>query len=118
MGPRQAMYYLKSSESFIMQVWDYVGDGYVHRLVQSHHDGKLVEVPSPDPRASQRGQRQCIGGASGPRQEGRGVKGQLSTPVATASGLMESVDEEHSMHDDINMLEVVLDFLWTSLPLC
>lgn len=29
------------------RVWDYAGDGYVHRLVQSNHDGKLVEVPSP-----------------------------------------------------------------------
>lgn len=30
-----------------MQVWDYAGDGYVHRLVQSKGDGKLVEVPAP-----------------------------------------------------------------------
>ena len=29
------------------QVWDYASDGYVHRLVQSKTDGKLVEVPSP-----------------------------------------------------------------------
>jgi hypothetical protein len=29
------------------QVWDYVGDNYVHRLIQSKTDGKLVEVPSP-----------------------------------------------------------------------
>lgn len=29
------------------RVWDYVSDGYVHRLVQSKTDGKLVEVPSP-----------------------------------------------------------------------
>ena len=26
-------------------VWDYVGDAYVHRLVQGETDGKLVEVP-------------------------------------------------------------------------
>jgi len=26
-----------------------VGDGYVHRLIQSNADGKLVEVPSPAP---------------------------------------------------------------------
>ncbi|XP_013412070.1 BRCA1-associated protein [Lingula anatina] len=26
------------------RVWDYVGDGYVHRLVQNKTDGKLVEV--------------------------------------------------------------------------
>lgn len=29
------------------RVWDYAGDGYVHRLVQSKSDGKLVEVPGP-----------------------------------------------------------------------
>lgn len=29
------------------RVWDYVGDGYVHRLIQSKTDGKLVAVPSP-----------------------------------------------------------------------
>ena len=28
------------------RVWDYVGDGYVHRLIQSEADGKLVELPS------------------------------------------------------------------------
>eukprot|EP00891_Asterochloris_glomerata_P002835 jgi/Astpho2/2835/Aster-00995 len=31
------------------RVWDYASDGYVHRLVQSKSDGKLVEVPSPGP---------------------------------------------------------------------
>ncbi len=30
-------------------MWDYVGDNYVHRLIQSKTDGKLVEVPSPAP---------------------------------------------------------------------
>jgi len=25
-------------------VWDYVGDNYVHRLIQSKTDGKLVEL--------------------------------------------------------------------------
>lgn len=28
------------------RVWDYAGDGYVHRLIQSKPDGKLVELPS------------------------------------------------------------------------
>ena len=34
------------------RVWDYARDGYVHRLVQSKTDGKLVEVPSPAPSSS------------------------------------------------------------------
>lgn len=35
------------------RVWDYVGDNYVHRLVQNQDDGKLVEIShpgSPEPR--------------------------------------------------------------------
>lgn len=34
------------------RVWDYVGDGYVHRLIQNKTDGKLVEIPTPDGRQS------------------------------------------------------------------
>ena len=26
------------------RVWDYAGDGYVHRLIQNNDDGKLVEM--------------------------------------------------------------------------
>lgn len=29
------------------RVWDYAGDGYVHRLIQNKTDGKVVELPSP-----------------------------------------------------------------------
>eukprot|EP01122_Echinamoeba_exundans_P013362 TRINITY_DN5827_c0_g1_i2.p1 TRINITY_DN5827_c0_g1~~TRINITY_DN5827_c0_g1_i2.p1 ORF type:complete len:509 (+),score=108.60 TRINITY_DN5827_c0_g1_i2:48-1574(+) len=29
------------------RVWDYAGDGYVHRLIHNKTDGKLVELPSP-----------------------------------------------------------------------
>lgn len=29
------------------RVWDYVGDNFVHRLVQNKGDGKLVEGRSP-----------------------------------------------------------------------
>ncbi len=42
-----------------VQVWDYASDGYVHRLIQSKTDGKLVEVPSPAP-----AQREDTGAAS------------------------------------------------------
>ena len=30
------------------RVWDYVGDAYVHRIIQSKSDGKLVELPAAD----------------------------------------------------------------------
>lgn len=36
-----------SMEVATNRVWDYIGDGYVHRLVQTKSDGKLVEVPKP-----------------------------------------------------------------------
>lgn len=38
------------------RVWDYVGDNYVHRLVQNQDDGKLVEIShpgSPEPRTAE-----------------------------------------------------------------
>lgn len=33
-------------------VWDYVGDNWVHRLVQNKEDGKLVEMDERGPRDS------------------------------------------------------------------
>lgn len=67
------------------QVWDYAGDNYVHRLIQSKTDGKLVEVPSPaetgvPPRGGYRGLRQprgncgeaALDGYRGEHQEGDG----------------------------------------------
>jgi BRCA1-associated protein len=35
-------------EADTQRVWDYVGDGYVHRLIASSADGKLVELPGAD----------------------------------------------------------------------
>lgn len=46
-----------SLELETQRVWDYAGDGYVHRLIQSLVDGKLVEVPSPQPAACSRNAR-------------------------------------------------------------
>ncbi|KAI9858172.1 MAG: hypothetical protein M1813_007821 [Trichoglossum hirsutum] len=44
-------HYQETSHSYAMdvdtqRVWDYAGDGYVHRLIQNKSDGKLVELPS------------------------------------------------------------------------
>lgn len=38
--------HLYSLELETQRVWDYAGDGYVHRLIQNKADGKLVELPS------------------------------------------------------------------------
>ncbi|KAL2835148.1 BRCA1-associated protein 2-domain-containing protein [Aspergillus cavernicola] len=46
-------HYSQTSHTFAMdlstqRVWDYVGDAYVHRIIQSKTDGKLVELPAAD----------------------------------------------------------------------
>ncbi|CAM9534487.1 unnamed protein product [Phaeothamnion confervicola] len=38
------------------QVWDFAGDGFVHRLIHNKADGKLVEVPDPQRPSEQRSQ--------------------------------------------------------------
>ena len=49
-GKHAQHHYEETQHLFSMQlstnrVWDYAGDNYVHRLIQSKGDGKLVEVP-------------------------------------------------------------------------
>lgn len=52
-GAHAFEHYKETSHSFAMdlttqRVWDYVGDAYVHRIIQSKTDGKLVELPAAD----------------------------------------------------------------------
>ncbi|KAK0202799.1 hypothetical protein DFS33DRAFT_1262025 [Desarmillaria ectypa] len=42
----QSTTHLYSLELETQRVWDYAGDGYVHRLIQNKADGKLVELPN------------------------------------------------------------------------
>lgn len=54
-------HYKETHHSFAMdidsqRVWDYVGDGYVHRIIQNKPDGsKLVELPSTTATGTSRG---------------------------------------------------------------
>ncbi|KAI9022710.1 BRCA1-associated protein 2-domain-containing protein [Phycomyces nitens] len=52
--------HLYALEIETQRVWDYVGDGYVHRLIQNMIDGKIVELPSatagPTPRQTEQSQ--------------------------------------------------------------
>jgi BRCA1-associated protein len=41
-----------SLELETQRVWDYSGDGYVHRLIQSNTDGKLIQLPAVNPNPS------------------------------------------------------------------
>lgn len=52
-------HYTDTAHCYSMQlgnnrVWDYVGDNFVHRLLQNKTDGKLVEGPSPEKHSSVR----------------------------------------------------------------
>jgi BRCA1-associated protein len=46
--------HLYALELETQRVWDYAGDGYVHRLIQNTIDGKLVELPGATNDDSQR----------------------------------------------------------------
>lgn len=51
-GGHAYQHYLESQHCYCMElgnnrVWDYVGDNFVHRLLQNKGDGKLVEGPAP-----------------------------------------------------------------------
>jgi len=52
-GAHAFAHFKQTSHAFAMdiatqRVWDYVGDAYVHRIIQSKSDGKLVELPAAD----------------------------------------------------------------------
>ncbi|PKY02666.1 RING and UBP finger domain protein [Aspergillus campestris IBT 28561] len=52
-GAHAFAHFQETSHAFAMdlstqRVWDYIGDAYVHRIIQSKTDGKLVELPAAD----------------------------------------------------------------------
>ncbi|RZF33780.1 hypothetical protein LSTR_LSTR003631 [Laodelphax striatellus] len=52
-GGHAYQHYLETEHCYCMElgnnrVWDYVGDNFVHRLLQNKGDGKLVEGPAPE----------------------------------------------------------------------
>jgi Zn-finger in ubiquitin-hydrolases and other protein len=88
------------------RVWDYVGDGYVHRLIQSQLDGKLVELPSPGPSAPHRhgpGSARRNSEASDRAECGKGCAGH---DRAAGAARAENADNDLARNDDLNMLEV------------
>ncbi|KAJ8518982.1 hypothetical protein ON010_g18137 [Phytophthora cinnamomi] len=75
-----------SLELETQRVWDYAGDGYVHRLILNKGDGKFVEFPSPN-------------NVSGERSQ---------TPPTTAA------EEEEGEHRKLEKLAVEYNFLLKS----
>jgi hypothetical protein len=52
-GGHAHVHFEETQHTYSMQVgtqrvWDYIGDNYVHRLVQNKSDGKLVQVEGQD----------------------------------------------------------------------
>ncbi|KAK9915609.1 hypothetical protein WJX75_001452 [Coccomyxa subellipsoidea] len=66
------------------RVWDYASDNYVHRLVQSKKNGKLVELPSPAPVSS--------------RQDGASLEEQMDpqTEEALVASKVDYLSEEYN----------------------
>ncbi|OSD02974.1 zf-UBP-domain-containing protein [Trametes coccinea BRFM310] len=58
--------HLYALELETQRVWDYAGDGYVHRLIQNKADGKLVELPSAAAAVGARSDGGGGGGGGGP----------------------------------------------------
>lgn len=46
----------RSRSTETQQVWDFAGDGFVHRLIHNKADGKLVEIPDPGQTSEERPQ--------------------------------------------------------------
>lgn len=75
------------------RVWDYVSDGYVHRLLQNEVDGKLVELPG-----SSRGPR---GGDDGQIPGGMSSSSYAAADVAAAA--MKAADTSEKKLDDVGL---------------
>lgn len=89
--------HLYSLELETQRVWDYAGDGYVHRLIQSKSDGKLVELPSASGLAAAMPDRlwnaRCPGSAQarGAIHDPHGMPG---APGSTSSSDIELLEEK------------------------
>lgn len=91
------------------RVWDYCGDGYVHRLIQNKADGKLVELP--DPRVlhwGNGGAGSSAGGygagAGGSGGGGTGTGTPASTPGAAGARSRSAPDTDAMLGDASRMM--------------
>jgi BRCA1-associated protein len=73
-GSHAASHWQESGHGYALElesqrVWDYASDAYVHRLIRSKTDGKIVEVPAPGDYRDRNG---SAGGGGGGNTTGRG----------------------------------------------
>lgn len=53
---RNSEQHTRSPTTETQQVWDFAGDGFVHRLIHNKADGKLVEISDPAQTSEERPQ--------------------------------------------------------------
>jgi BRCA1-associated protein len=68
------------------RVWDYAGDGYVHRIIQNKADGKLVEVASSSSSAAMR----RGGGGGGDADDGKSRDRKVDDVITEYNYLLSS----------------------------
>ena len=88
-------------------VWDFAGQGYVHRLLQNTEDGKLVEVNDPNNRTSQ--ERSLTPGLSD-AQEGEVVHRKLEGFASQYCTLLKSQMEQQRSFYEGRLEEVRREF--------
>jgi BRCA1-associated protein len=114
----QTTTHLYALELETQRVWDYAGDGYVHRLIQNKADGKLVELPSAS---------SSMGMGTSPREGGLGPgpADALSAEKIEAIGIEYSYlltsqldsqrahyeEQTHELHAQVEDLRSALDRL-------
>lgn len=94
--------HIYSLELETSRVWDYIHDGYIHRLIQNRADGKLVELPSsststPSRSNQQREQRRRQRSRHRRKERERSVSQQAGTSQA---GGQEAANEGQDQTND------------------
>lgn len=92
-------------------MWDYAGDGYVHRLIQNKADGKLVELPSAATSSAAGGGRDGSGMGPGPSDTLTAEKIE-AIGIEYSYLLTSQLDSQRSFYEDrVNELEATVNEL-------
>ena len=92
-------------------MWDYAGDGYVHRLIQNKADGKLVELPSAATSSTAGGGREGSGMGPGPSDALTAEKIE-AIGIEYSYLLTSQLDSQRSFYEDrVNELETTVNDL-------
>jgi BRCA1-associated protein len=94
-------------DTHTQHVWDFCGQGYVHRLLQNKEDGKLVEVPDPSNTTSQ--ERSLNPGLSD-EQEGEVVHRKLEGMASAYYTLLKSQLEQQRIFYEGRLEEIRRDY--------